>query len=401
MKLHILYIILFLSLLARAQNNNQSVLNKTNGSVYHICDVPENIVGNEYWNSEDDKGVALKWDVPYRAEDEWYNTLSWDEGINNFSLGMEGDGDYSVAIRWDSNELAEYDGDTLKKMRIFVADEGFSKLIVKVWTGEHAANNIYADTISIENLAINEWNEFSFKEVLTLDASKEYWVGYRIINQQDGYNPVGCWKGDCTLGYSDMVSFDAEEQIWDFASTWSSQYMWNIQLKVSDYGSEMKCKGFVLLRQSDNLSDYTYYDFIPNKRYYEQPVYFDNILDFPKNFCYKVASLWVNSGDSCLSGFANDTSGSQDFICVNYSKINENNLPDNISIYPNPASTEITLESNLIIKELAFYNLNGKEILSKQFKEDVIDISFLKKGFYLLDIKCEQGKSFKKKLIKR
>ncbi len=400
MKLHILYIILFLSCLASAQNNSQSGHYKTTDSLYHICDAPENIIGNEYWNSEDDKGVSIKWDVPNSAINEWYNSLSWDEGINNFSLGMEGEGDYSVAIRWDSNELAEYHEDTLKSIRIFIADEGFSKLIVKVWTGEHAASNIYADTISIENVTINEWNEFSFNKDLTLDATEEYWVGYRIIDQQTGYNPIGCWKGDCNLGYSDMVSFDAEEQIWDFASTWSSKYMWNIQLIVSDYGSEIKCKGFVLLRQTDNLSDYTYYDFIPNKRYNEQPVYFDNILDFPKNLCYKVASLWVNSGDSCLSGFASDTIGSQDFICVNYSKINENNLPDNITIYPNPASSVIILESNLKIEELVFYNVNGKEIFSKPFNGDAIDISFLKKGFYLLEIKCEEGISMQK-IIKK
>lgn len=402
MKRHIIfYIILFLSVIVVGQNNNHSKLQKAIGTNLHNCDAPEGIIGNEFWNSNDDNGVSIKWHLPTSAINEWYNYLSYDAGINNKALGMENEGDYSIAIRWDKNELAEYDGDTLKSMKIFIADSGFSQLIVKVWTGEYAVNNIYADTINIENININEWNEFVINEILTLDASKEYWAGYRIINQQAGYNPIGCWKGDCTLGYSDMVSFDAEEEIWDFASTWSSQYMWNIQLIVTNFDSEFKCKGFVLLRQTDDHSDYTYYDFIPNKRYVDQPVYYDTISDFPQNICYKVSTLWINAGDSCFSAFASDTVDNQDYVCVNYSKIYENNPPDELSIYPNPAGSKIILESDLNIKEIVIYNLNGKEVFSKPFSGNAMDISFLKRGFYMLSVKCDGGKTIREKLIKK
>jgi len=80
----------------------------------------------------------------------------------------------------------------------------------------------------------------------------------------------------------------------------------------------------------------------------------------------------------------------------------ENNL-NMVQIYPNPATTQITIEIPPTTKEtnVLIYNLDGKQLLSKQIfaSKTQIDINSLAAGFYI--VKVFSGNSFEvKKIIK-
>ncbi|PHS68337.1 MAG: sporulation protein SpoOM [Flavobacterium sp.] len=84
---------------------------------------------------------------------------------------------------------------------------------------------------------------------------------------------------------------------------------------------------------------------------------------------------------------------------------NNNQLTENITIYPNPTSNFITISTKEnTISAIEIYNVLGKEILkvnttnSNQLK---IDLSDLSSGIYLIKIIDSSGKSTLKKVVKR
>lgn len=86
-------------------------------------------------------------------------------------------------------------------------------------------------------------------------------------------------------------------------------------------------------------------------------------------------------------------------LCSAPLAINDLNLTDNISIYPNPAKTELNLNVSQNDKnELSISNLLG-QVLIKSQNQNRIDISNLTNGIYILAITQGQNK-YTKKFIK-
>ena len=87
-------------------------------------------------------------------------------------------------------------------------------------------------------------------------------------------------------------------------------------------------------------------------------------------------------------------------LCSPPLAIDDLNLNDNISIYPNPAKTELNINvSQNEINELSISNLFG-QVLIKSHYHNRIDISDLTNGIYILTIRQGQNK-YTKKFIKK
>ncbi len=78
--------------------------------------------------------------------------------------------------------------------------------------------------------------------------------------------------------------------------------------------------------------------------------------------------------------------------------INANNLLD-FTIYPNPTSGKLTVQSNQTIKNIEVYTQLGQLILSAPNKNE-IDISSLNSGIYFMKISDEKGNTIVKKVVK-
>ena len=72
---------------------------------------------------------------------------------------------------------------------------------------------------------------------------------------------------------------------------------------------------------------------------------------------------------------------------------------NNLNIFPNPAIDKITIDGAKAFSVKVF-TLEGKEIMNENVVDNVFDISRLSTGYYLLDIKSDQG-TFIKKIIKK
>jgi len=80
---------------------------------------------------------------------------------------------------------------------------------------------------------------------------------------------------------------------------------------------------------------------------------------------------------------------------------NENFDESQFAIYPNPVANELYIESEQVqIKRVVIFTLNGKQVLDVNFQKDqLIDVSNLSKGLYLVKVETGNG-SLMKKLIK-
>ena len=82
---------------------------------------------------------------------------------------------------------------------------------------------------------------------------------------------------------------------------------------------------------------------------------------------------------------------------------NSNSLETAVSIYPNPAKNQFTLQSDLSLEKLTIYDVRGTMIrnvvFSEMSHEKIVDISFLVPGVYIVRITGDKG-SIVKKLVK-
>jgi hypothetical protein len=67
-----------------------------------------------------------------------------------------------------------------------------------------------------------------------------------------------------------------------------------------------------------------------------------------------------------------------------------------VQVYPNPAKEEIYLQSEKLVSNVAIYNMSGVSVYNSNTDTDKIDISFLHKGIYILQLDIEGAKVVKR-----
>jgi hypothetical protein len=177
--------------------------------------------------------IELSWDAP-ASYGEW---LHWDDGENSDAVGGENIEIFDAAIRFTTDDLADFDGQYLTRVSFFIVDAN-CQFFIRVWQG---GNQNYAGNLVREQMVAypleNEWNTYDLETPVLIDASEELWIGYRVINTNGVYpagtddGPAEPFKGDMLLYGSDWVSM-SNYFGWDIN--------WNIQgMVVSPDGDEL------------------------------------------------------------------------------------------------------------------------------------------------------------------
>ena len=103
----------------------------------------------------------------------------------------------------------------------------------------------------------------------------------------------------------------------------------------------------------------------------------------------------VSVNDSCFS----EPSNSVEVLTTN---IKSNSIVNDISVFPNPATNQITVKStDMHLLKVSIFNLLGDLLYQRQLNNssNEIDISFLSKGIYMIKIESTKG-TMQQKLIK-
>jgi hypothetical protein len=104
---------------------------------------------------------------------------------------------------------------------------------------------------------------------------------------------------------------------------------------------------------------------------------------------YKVQITACNQNQAC------DTISKMIEVGTNF--LAENHLFEEIKIYPNPATTKLYFEGLSKPFEIKIYNPDGKILyVQNNFDDNQININQFQQGFYILEIKTNDRKLFRK-----
>jgi hypothetical protein len=79
--------------------------------------------------------------------------------------------------------------------------------------------------------------------------------------------------------------------------------------------------------------------------------------------------------------------------------IKEASLNNTISIYPNPASNLLYIESIKEIEKLQTFSMDGKLVKELEYKSNSLDVSFLDNGIYFLKLQIGSITQMKKFVV--
>jgi hypothetical protein len=78
---------------------------------------------------------------------------------------------------------------------------------------------------------------------------------------------------------------------------------------------------------------------------------------------------------------------------INYAKVEDEILPNDIRIFPNPVVDILKIDSEIVYLEITLVDLSGKSLLITD--ERTIDLSTFKSGIYIVRIRDLKGDQFK------
>ncbi len=375
------------------QSNNISGWYIDNVSLYKICASPQKLTVKNFWNNSNDWGVKTSWYAPEMPELNNY-TCRYDNYENYSAIGLSDGGNFTVAIRWDTNQLISYDSTMINKIFMFIFDNTADYFVVKIWTDSNASNLIFADTLT--NVQANSWNSITINDTIFINSTLEYWVGYEIIGQEPNTFPAGIDIGPAVDGYGDMVSITDSTWTTLFENGINSNWNLGMELIVPGFITTLDTLlGFNIYRTFDNDTNYSYITTVPyedGKLYYE----FTEEHISPPVVCYKVNAIWKNGNDTCYSDYASALNNPLDtHVCLISNGINENDLKKHkVLLFPNPVKKSLNIISKSSISHIFVYDLQGKVIFNipvDNIRSVKLDVSGLSKGLYVIKLFNGQG----------
>ena len=166
--------------------------------------------------------------VAFESDDEIHY-----DGENDNAFGLSDGGTFISAVRFTAEELANYYGShNLTGIKIFIDDDSFSNVTLKVWEGGSYGDpgvEIYSEDITADIL-VGDWKNHLLTTSIPLISDNEYWIGYSI-SHSDGGHPVGTDAGPMVAGKGGWIYF--MEQWYEMANV-GVDYNLNIRAVVSN-----------------------------------------------------------------------------------------------------------------------------------------------------------------------
>lgn len=179
-------------------------------------------------------GETLSFKTLQQIIGDW---LHYDDGANADGIGYTSGGSFDVAIRFPKEDLIQYAGAGITKIKFFPREAGI-EYFVTIYEGDDPDLMLLE---KVTNPTIGAWTEFNLPGVYPIDISKDLWVGYWIVNHPEGTYPAGVDDGPAVTGLGDLISSDNGET-WEALSEIDPpnlDYNWNLQVYVGDIRGEV------------------------------------------------------------------------------------------------------------------------------------------------------------------
>jgi len=374
-----------------------------NINIYRKCEAPQNLNGEYAWKGNDEFGAEISWSRPaIPGLAEW---IQWCYPGEGQEIDMGFSMPFTIAARWDAGMLSDYDGKSLTKVKIFIANSNFSQLNFFIGSGPNAQNILTTKIVDPDELNINDYNIIELDEVIIINANTELWVGYTIYPNSYDIMAAGCDNGPANVGYGNKIKISGHPNWQDFSDfTTNPDINWYIEALVEDPENQQitiatsgqnnrALDGFNIYR-SISGDDYQFLTSVPIDMGYVDYSYFDTDVDLQQEYKYKVRANYQGEYDFCESESAMNIEGDEDFVSVLITAFHQQKNQDRVLVYPNPANSRIYVNSKENINTLSIYNSSGLLIHnSANLKETklIINSNNYKPGLYFVLIKTKDN----------
>jgi len=391
-----------------------------NINVYRACDPPTDLTAEiEDVNAHGDH-IVLNWVAPEGPGPGLSGWINWDDGTNVDAIGLTGGGTFLVGVRFTPDQLAEWAGTSLTKLRLFPYGPN-GTIVLKVWTGANASQLMLSQPVA--SYVAGEWNEFALNTPVLVTGTTELWFGYEVTHNATDY-VAGVDGGPAVAGYGDMISMDGS--VWESMSqAYQLDYNWNLQgflesldgvtqllpLNISstyDNGNAQLVRHnypilptatlpvekildralmyYKIYRENQLIGESVLIDTTSQTTYLDDDPAISHLGD---TYCYNVVAVY----EDCESPFS-------DQACATIVSSNDPELSA-VNVYPNPSNNVVNIELTNNIGQIVMYNYVGQIVYEQIIAKDKliqINVRNYDAGAYLIKFITKSGESFSQKI---
>lgn len=356
-----------------------------------FCDPPTKLYAENYLDDNDEYGALVSWGDRPEPNEAW---LHYDNGQYKNAIGGGNEPVIFWSIRFDIEDLADYQGTTMRKVALF--DIGAGSYQLWIYKGGDTAPRTLLHSQNMTLSGSNAWHEESIVPQIEVPENEPVWV---VIGQQGVSRPATVCEdmGDADGRWVSLNGVD-----WTDLHTYNMHYTWMLRAFVSDrFGrvspldSDSYSLQYYNLYRSYNNSDYQRIAEIPSvegQQYYQ---YRDMLVgETHDHFYYKLTAVYLSDEiEECESDFAASLSHPErDYVMIDNAWELPENQTGSIDVYPNPTDGLLVVEA-LKLHQVSVFNTLGQCVVTMDIDSEVVclDLSDLSKGVYLLHMVTENG----------
>ena len=292
--------------------------------------------------------------------------IHYDTGVNASSVGLGSGGLFDVAVRWEPEDLEEFEGMEISKLRFYINHLPLA-IRAKVWQGTSAESLMLLADEPVDEFQEESWVEFTFPEPISIETSLELWVGYQVNDPGAGLFPAGVDDQSEPDGFGNLLSMGGS---WVKLSDYGINGMWNLQAFLTPeeeifYYTDENGQFSIELPSAE-------YDYVVNKVGYlpaegsfeviEEDIVIEVTLFEDQPYLLTVVADPVEGGTVSGGGeyFPGETVlltavPEEDFYFVNWTDEEDNVVSEEASFDFTMPSKEVTLTANF--GEIVFFTL--------------------------------------------
>ncbi len=229
------------------------------------------------------KQISLSWEAP----DEVQKTETikyWGSGENADAMGITEGGYFWVAVKWDSDDLANYRNMILDTVNVYIQEQ-YQSLALQIYKDE---KRVVTQTIR-SGIQFGKFNAIALNNPLTIEPGCDYIVSF-LVAHDAGLRPIGIDNTKPINGKGNLMSVDGKE--W-FPATHQglSGGNFNISIHLSpSITQETAPIGYNIYRNGTRV----------NETNITERNYIDEVTE-PGIYSYQVTSLYDGNGESAPS----------------------------------------------------------------------------------------------------
>lgn len=367
------------------------------------CDAPKDLYGEYTYNNSNSFGATLSW--PYIPPVS--NWMYYDNGEFATTIGAGGS-EFFWGVMFPASSLEEYDGLSINKVSMY--DKAAHNGTLYLFYGNDFGPTDLLHTQPYTVTGSDSWVEFELSQPVSINSSIDLWV---VMSCNDGTQyPAACGPN---TGDPNGRWCSVDGVMWmDLSYALGEAYTWMLRAHVTGAKSEQVVLQPIEFEQSNAevkvsaapnrnnfLDHYNIYRGTSSDNFEligetSEKTYFDEVNE-AGTYYYQVKAVYIKDGEECESEAANAYDSDQDYIIIEVSSIDENNI-NGLMVYPNPANDFVRLSAiSGQLSVVKVYNTMGMLVdeIKVNSNEVMINVSDYTPGVYFFNIDGEVVKIIK------